>query len=173
MDKNKAMINYLLQCPAIRDNSLFFNFADKSNYDPAQVEYGTNEDNSLSLVNHFINEKDITQKAYIDGSKLKQYTFTIASYIPISHIEVNSEEIDNDQNIEYMSEVQKILDWIMEQADIHNFPDFGPNCVVDEILTATTDPDIDGIDTSVNPPIARYSVMVKLSYLDTSKRVFK
>lgn len=157
MDKNLAMIKFLLDCPTIQENPLFFNFANE-------------EDGN----NHFITEKDASKRTYIDGSVLKQYTFTIASYSSVAHDAVIKEgdDILLNQNIENMAKVQEILDWINEQAENQNYPDFGSDCRIDDMSTLTTDPDIDGIDTSVNPPIARYSVGVKLIYLDTSKKVW-
>ena len=157
MDKNLAMIKFLLDCPTIQENPLFFNFANE-------------EDGN----NHFITEKDASKRTYIDGSVLKQYTFTIASYSSVAHDAVIKEgdDILLNQNIENMAKVQEILDWINEQAENRNYPDFGADCRIDGMSTLTTDPDIDGIDTSVNPPIARYSVGVKLIYLDTSKKVW-
>lgn len=158
MDKNEAMIKFLMQCPTIQENPLFFNFAEE-------------EDGN----NHFITEKDTKKKTYIDGSVLKQYTFTIASYCSVSHNAVLKDtDTDNiiDENIENMAKVQAVLDWIDEQSDNRNYPDFGAECEVEDMSTLTTDPDIDGIDTSVNPPIARYSVGVKLMYRDCSKQVW-
>lgn len=153
VDKNKAVIDFLLHCPTIEENPLFFNFADE--------EAGNN---------HIITNRDATVRHFIDGSKLKQYTFSIAVYVSVSHAAIiNSDEI-TDENIENMAKVQTILDWIDEQAELRNFPDFGLECRVDDMETLTTDPDIDGIDTSVNPPIARYSVGVRVTYLDNSKR---
>jgi hypothetical protein len=154
MDKNRIIVDYLLQCPTIQKNPLFFNFA--------QIESGNT---------HIITEQDITKKPYIDGSVLKQYTFSIASYSSVSHNAVVNGETIADENIANMAKVQEILDWINEQADNGNYPDFGPNCVVDEMTTLTSDPDVDGIDTSVNPPIARYSIGVKIVYLDNSKKI--
>ena len=155
MDKNEAMVKFLMNCPTIQENPLFFNFAD--------VESGNN---------HFITEKDTLRRRYIDGSMLKQYTFSIASYSSVSHNAIVNGETIIDENMENMSKVQEILDWINEQEDNHNYPDFGEDCTIDEMTTLTSDPDIDGIDTSVNPPIARYSVGVKLVYLDKSKVLF-
>ena len=149
------MVEFIRQCPTLQNNPLFFNFA--------EVEDGHN---------HFITEKDTIKKRYIDGSALKQYTFSIAVYVSVAHNAIiNSDEI-TDENIENMAKVQTILDWIDEQAELRHFPDFGLECRVDDMETLTTDPDIDGIDTSVNPPIARYSVSVKLTYLDNSKVIW-
>ena len=153
MDKNQSMVEFIQQCPTIQNNPLFFNFA----------ESGDGH-------NHFITGKDYLKKSYIDGSVLKQYTFSIASYYSVSHNAII--QADEDENIENMAKVQEILDWIDEQSNLHNFPDFGTECEVEDIESITTDPDIDGIDTSVNPPIARYSIGVKVSYLDNSKRIW-
>ena len=154
-DKNEAMVKFLMNCPTIQENPLFFNFADE-------------EDGN----NHFITEKDRKKVTYIDGSVLKQYTFTIASYYAVSHNAILNGEDIVDENIESMAKIQAVLDWIDEQAYNRNYPDFGPQFVVESMETLTTDPDIDGIDTSVNPPLARYSVGVKLLYLDNSKKVW-
>ena len=155
MNKNEAVIEYLMRCPTIQENPLFFNFAD--------VESGNN---------HFITESDKIKKSYIDGSVLKQYTFTIACYYAVSHNAIIGIDNFNDENIENMAIVQSILDWIDEQEDVHNYPDFGEGFTVDAISTLTTDPDLDGIDTSVNPPIARYSVGVKINYIDNTKQLW-
>lgn len=158
MDKNEAMVKFLMQCPTIQSDPLFFNFA--------EAEDGNN---------HFITEKDSIKRTYIDGSTLKQYTFSIASYFSVSYNAVLNDTDTGtviDENIENMAKVQEVLDWINEQSDIQNYPDFGSDCEIEEMQTLTTDPDIDGIDTSVNPPIARYSVGVKLVYRDYSKTVW-
>lgn len=156
VDKNKAVIEFLLNCDVIQNNPLFFNFADE-------------EDGH----NHFITETDTVKKAYVDGSQLKQYTFTIASYSSVSHIAViHDSNALVSENMENMAKVQEILDWINKKADDREYPYFGENCVIDAMETLTADPDMDGIDTSVNPPIVRYSVGVRLTYLDNSKRVW-
>lgn len=147
------MIAFLMQCPIIQENPLFFNFANE-------------EDGN----NHFITETDTKKRSYIDGSVQKQYTFTIASYYSVSHNAIIADT--SDENMENMAKVQQILDWINEQADLQNFPNFGEECLVESMETLTTDPDLDGIDTSVNPPIARYSVGVRLTYLDKTKMIW-
>lgn len=166
VDKNQAVIKFLMNCEEIQNNPLFFNFADADDGN-----------------NHIISETDTIKRRYIDGSVLKQYTFSIACYSSVAHNAIQSEEEISDKNLENMAYVQKILDWIDEQAhplptsqDIQpepHFPDFGPMCEIDDMTTLTTDPDIDGIDTSVNPPIARYSIGVNIIYLDKSKMIVR
>lgn len=155
MDKNNAVIEFLKTCPAIQSNPLFFNFAEN--------EEGTN---------HFITETDKKKKTYIDGSVLKQYTFTIASYVPVAYSAIVGDSNFNDQNMENMAIVQEILDWIEEQADKANYPDFGSECNIEDMRTLTGDPDLDGIDKSVNPPIARYSIGVQIDYIDNTKKIW-
>lgn len=155
MDKNNAVIEFLKTCPAIQSNPLFFNFAEN--------EEGTN---------HFITETDKKKKTYIDGSVLKQYTFTIASYVPVAYSAIVGDSNFNDQNMENMAIVQEILDWIEEQADDANYPDFGSECTIEDMRTLTGDPDLDGIDKSVNPPIARYSIGVQIDYIDNTKKIW-
>lgn len=154
-DKNVAMIEFLMDCPIIQENPLFFNFAEE-------------EDGN----NHYITEKVSPVAQYIDGSVLKQYTFTIASYSYVTHVAIDNDNVLVNENLENMAKIQGILDWINEQSESDNFPDFGEECIVDDMSTLTSDPNIDGIDTSVNPPIARYSVGVKLMYLDNSKKLW-
>lgn len=155
MDKNNAVIEFLKTCPAIQSNPLFFNFAEN--------EEGTN---------HFITETDKKKKTYIDGSVLKQYTFTIASYVPVAYSAIVGDSNFNDQNMENMAIVQEILDWIEKQADNANYPDFGSECTIEDMRTLTGDPDLDGIDKSVNPPIARYSIGVQIDYIDNTKKIW-
>ena len=155
MDKNVAIIKFLMECPVIQENPLFFNFA--------AAEDGNNQ---------LISQRDSVKRQFIDGSVLKQYTFSIANFSSVTHNAIQNDEDISDKNVENMAKVQEILDWIDKQAELNIYPDFGENCVVDSMQTLTTDPDIDGVDTSVNPPIARYSVGVKLEYLDNSKKVW-
>lgn len=155
MDKNEAIVAFLRDCPAIQENPLFFNFADE-------------EDGS----NHIITQSDQTKHHYVDGSLLRTYTFTIACYKSVSHFAVTDGTASSDENIENMALVQEILDWINEQSDLHNYPDFGEGYVVEEMETLTDDPKVDGIDTSVNPPLARYSFKIRIEYLDNTKKLW-
>lgn len=153
ISKNEAVIKFLMTCPIIQSNPLFFNFADE-----------------VDGNNHFITESDKLKRRYIDGSVLKHYTFTIACYKSVAHIALIEEDNNIiDQNMDDMAIVQSILDWIDEQADNENYPDFGENIEIEGMSTLSTDPDLDGIDTSVNPPLARYSIGVKIEYLDNNK----
>lgn len=154
IDKNEAIINFLLTCPTIVSHRVYFNFADE---------------NAMENSSHIITEKDTVIKRYIDGSSLKSYTFTVAMYLSADFIPVKASDASTDGNLEDMSLVQEVLDWINEQGENYNFPNFGSDYTIDEMQTLKNNPSIDGIDTSVNPPIVRYSIGVNIQYLDRTK----
>ena len=158
MDKNKAIINYLFQCPTIQNNPLFFNFAQA-------------EDNNKQLLT-VANDKAVN-KPFIDGSVQKKFTFTIIDYRSIIYQElVNDPEHPNDypnENVEEMFDVQGIIDWITEQNDSENFPDFGTDCTIDSIEALTDSPNLNGVDPSVSPNLAKYSISIQVQYIDNSK----
>ena len=152
MDKNKVVIEFLMGCPTIQKNPLFFNFADIA-----------------ADSNHLVTRTDTIKKHYVDGTTLKTYTFTIACYKSVSHNAIVGE---GDENVANMAIVQEILDWINSKADERIYPDFGADYIVESMETLTSDPDLDGVDTSVNPPLARYSIGVKIEYIDNTKKLW-
>jgi hypothetical protein len=158
MDKNQAIIDYLIQCPQIQNNPLFFNFADA-------------QDNNKQLIT-IANDK-ATNKPYIDGSVLKKYTFTIVDYRSIVYQAIVKQEGYSNENVEEMFDVQEIIDWVTEQNDNNNFPDFGTDCEIEEIRAVTDNPNLNGIDTSTKPALAKYSVSIQVTYIDTSKVLWK
>ena len=158
MDKNQAVINYLSSCPAIAKNPLFFNFAQA-------------EDNNKQLIAVATDKR--VEKPYIDGSVLKRYTFTIIDYRSVIYQAVVKEAGYPNENVEELLDVQSIIDWIDEQNSEYNFPDFGEDCIVDEIKALTDTPRLNSVDTSASPALAKYSVAIQILYLDTSKRIWK
>ena len=156
-DKNKNMVEYLFECDTIKENPLFFNFA--------QEEDATN---------HFVTIADDVdlQKPYIDGSVLKQYTFNVISYRSVSHNPLIDEPGFVDENMENLAKIQSVIDWVEEQNENHVYPNFGPNCVVESIGCLTDDPNLYAIDTEVNPPLAKYSIIIRVNYLDNTKRLW-
>ena len=77
------------------------------------------------------------------------------------------------ENVQDLKLVQNLMDWILEQADAQNFPDFGSDCVIEEMTTTTNTPHLSGIDTQVTPPLAKYIVTIQIDYLDKSKMWWK
>lgn len=157
MDKNKAVIDFLLQCPAIQQSSLYFNFTQA-------------EDENKQFVTTS-NDKNM-DKTFVDGSVLKRYTFTIIDYRSVAYqaIVKDPEFIEANENMEELLDVQSLMDWINEQADARNYPDFGLDCLVDDMRTLTENPHPNGVDTSLTPALAKYSISVQIDYIDNSKR---
>lgn len=155
MDKNQAITNFFQTYADINDNPLFFNFGDIEN-DAYQVNVTTND---VSL-----------NRKYVDGSELRRYTIYVDSFKSVSTTPVIPGLLT--ENLADMQEVQSLLDWIIEQADNHNYPDFGENCIIDSMTSLTTEPALIGIDSTMNPPIAIYRITIRIDYIDTSKQIW-
>lgn len=155
MDKNQAITEFFQTYTDISSNPLFFNFGDLKN-DAHQVNVTTND---VSL-----------NRKYIDGSELRRYTIFIDSFKSVSTTPVISGR--SSENLDDMQEVQNLLNWIIAQADAHNYPDFGEDCIIDSMSTSSTEPVLVGIDSSLNPPIAIYRIAIRIDYIDSSKRVW-
>lgn len=156
--KEQIMIKYLLDCPTVNSESLFFNYAE-------------GEDNT----NHFVtNATDVAlEKPFIDGSVMKRYSLTLYSYKSLGCRAITTDDISADENLEEMQEVQKIIDWISEQSDDRNYPDFGDDCQIDNMKSMTDKPQLLGIfQDNVGTPIARYSMTIVIEYLDNTKKLW-
>ena len=93
--------------------------------------------------------------------------FRSISYLPI----VIGTGYSN-ENVEDMLDVQGIIDWIEEQNDARNFPNFGTDFIIDSIRTGTENPNLNGIDTNSAPALAKYSISVIINYLDNTKALY-
>ncbi len=158
IDKNQAMINYLITCPTILDSPLYFNFI-----------------NAKNDTNQFLTTSSdmYTNKNYIDGSVGRQYDFTIVTFKSAADIAVVKMEGFENENISDMATIQSLIEWVSKQNDLRNFPDFGEECEVDEILTTSDTPSFDGIDEQVSPPLAVYSITIRVNYIDKSKIIWR
>ena len=156
-DKNKAIIDYLLTCDAIRNSSLYFNFVNAKN-DTKQIIADSND--------------TATDKVYLDGTVLKQYQCTLINFISLSTKPIVKLEGYADENVTDLQTLQAIIDWINEQNDARNFPDFGANCFVEKISTTSNNPNLNGIDASTTPALAKYSITIRVEYLDSAKVIW-
>ena len=157
-NKHQAVIDYLVTCPTIQDSPLFFNFIN--------AQDGTNQFLTVS-------NDEYTSTKYIDGSVQKIYTFTILTFKSVNDREIVRIPGYQNENVSDMEDVQALIDWIQEQEEIHNYPDFGENCIVESIKTTTEEPNFDGIDEQVEPNLAVYSTSIQISYLDISKQLWR
>ena len=158
IDKNQAMVDYLMQMDYIKDNPLFFNFINASSDNKQFVTL--TDDISLN-------------RKYIDGSELKRYSFNVIDYKSISYNPLVTMPGYSNENMDELMDVQSIIDWITEQDELRNFPNFGADCEIQSIEALSNQPALNGVDTSVTPVLAKYSISIRVTYLDTSKTIFK
>jgi len=158
VDKNQAVIDYLITCPQILNSPLYFNFI-----------------NAKNDTNQFLtSSRDAyTNIKYVDGSVLKVYTFTIITFKSAADIAVPKLIGYENENVSDMATIQSLIDWIHEQEELRNYPNFGEQCEIDEILTTSDSPNFDGIDEQVSPPLAVYSVSIQIKYIDRSKMIWR
>ena len=156
-DKNQAIIDFLLTCPAIAENPLYFNFLNA-------------QDNTKQVVTQ-ANDIAINRR-YIDGSIMKRFTFTLVDFRSVVYQPVPLDPLYISENVEEIVDIQEIMDWVNEQAELNNYPDFGDDCVIDEMKTTSNNPNLNGVDTQVTPALAKYSMSIQIDYLDKSKAIF-
>lgn len=158
VDKNQAVIDFLLQCPAIANSSLFFNFLNA-------------QDENKQIITQ-ANDKSLN-KNFIDGSKLKRYQFTIIDFRSVSYQPMPKVAGYTSENVDDLLDVQGVMDWIEEQNDIQNYPNFGSDCQIDEMRTTSENPNLNGVDTQLSPALAKYSMSIIIDYIDKSKVIWK
>lgn len=157
VDKNQAIIDFLITCDKLKTNPLFFNFI---NAKDDNVEIIT-QSNDISI-----------HTPYIDGSVERLYTFSLIYFKSVTSNPIVKISGIKNENIDDLLDVQGIIDWIEEQNENKIFPDFGDKCKVNTIQALSINPTLNGIDTSVNPPLAKYSIAIRVQYLDESKKIW-
>jgi hypothetical protein len=153
MDKNKATINFIATYPGIETSPIFVNFINAKDND---VQILT-DDNDKS-----------TNRKFVDGSVMKQYTFSIVITKSITSMAIAKDGIIG-ENIDDLADMQAFMDWVNEQGENQIYPDFGEQCVIEEMHTTAENPSIDGINTEVSPALALYSMEIRIDYIDYSK----
>ena len=158
MDKNSAIINYILQCPQIINSPLYFNFIDA-------------KDNTTQIITS--SNDRYTEKPYITGSVEKLFTFTMVIFKSITEDAIVKLEGFAHENVEELAYIQELIDWIVEQNELHNYPDFGTDCDVISIKTTEENPRLVGINTDTTPALAMYNVTIQIEYIDNSKNIWR
>lgn len=156
MDKSQAVLEFLQTCPVIQANPLFFNF-------------GNVQDNAHQTITR--SDDVALHRPYVDGSVQKRFTFSIDSFKSVAYNPVV--EGLSDENLEDFQDVQAILDWINDQDSLHNYPLFDSEFIIEKMETLTTKPDLVGVDTTLNPPMAIYRISILIDYIDTAHRIWK
>ena len=154
VDKNQAIIDFLLQCPTIQNSPLFFNFINAKDENKQIVTMATDK---------------AIERPFIDGSVQKRYTFSIMDYKSVAYnaiVKTLGTSVFPNENVEDMLNTQGIIDWITEQDLDRNYPDFGEQCVIDNMIALTDSPRLNGVDTSITPALAKYSISIQINYID-------
>lgn len=142
MDYSRAVKNWLLSCPEIKADRLYYNY----------LSVGA-EKQSFQTVEHTTVREDIT------GNEIGQFNFAIIDFRPLSRRPLS----DSDCDLERMADVEKINDWIREQRRQHNYPVL-PGATVEDISAAPS-PVLAGTDTSEGMNLAKYMIQVRINYL--------
>lgn len=158
IDKNQAVIDFLLQCPGIANSELYFNFINA-------------EDDNKQIITES-NDK-FSNRSYIDGSVLKQYTFTLIDFKSITDSALVLIQDYPNENVVDVSDVQTLINWISEQNKLQNFPNFGEDCEIQSIETTSENPNFEGINTEVTPTLAMYSISIRIEYIDNSEKLWR
>lgn len=155
-DKNKATIAFIANYGGIATSPIFVNLINATDND-VQILTSSNE--------KYLN------KPFVDGSVKKQYTFSIVVTKTITNLALLKDGIVG-ENIDDLAEMQAFMDWVNEQGENQNYPDFGEDCVIEEMHTTAENPSIDGINSEISPPLALYSMDIRIDYIDYSKVIW-
>lgn len=156
VDKNKKILEFITTYSGIEASPIFVNFI-KANDDDVQFLTSSN-DKALN-------------KPFIDGSVKKQYTFSLVITKSITSMAVAKDILTN-ENIDDIADIQAFMDWINEQGDNQNYPNFGDKCIIEEMHTTAENPSLDGINTEVSPALALYSMEIRIDYIDYTKVIW-
>lgn len=155
-DKNTAILDFLVNYEGFQSSPMFVNFINAKDND---VQFLTDS-----------NDKALN-RPYIDGSVKKRYTFSLVITKSMTDLALPTTSLTN-ENIEDIAEIQALMDWINEQGENHVYPNFGENCIIEEMHTTAENPSLDGINTEVTPALALYSLEIWIDYIDYTKVIW-
>ena len=108
---------------------------------------------------------------YIDGSEGRAFDFVIEFYKPLNTLPYIAERGEDNQNLKSVLDVQELSSWRDEQRYEGNAPDFGDQCVVDDVKSMNNEPVLAWVDAQQAPPIAKYTVTVRVEYIDYTNSI--
>lgn len=138
-NKNTAMLEYLRQYPGLQSFLFFNSMVDQIGNTAVQTVYG-----------------ETWEKEYIRGHGIKQWDFAV---VKIAQADTGTSDINADET----QAVQDFMDWIDEQNEIGNFPDFSPGKVL-SIQNLQNMPNFAGIDN--NEGTAKYMFQCRVRYYE-------
>ena len=154
--KEKAILAFITEYPETQDSPIFINFINA-------------QDNDIQFLTSS-NDKALNKK-FVDGSEMKRYTFSLVITKSVTDMAIAKDLLIN-ENIDDIADIQAFMDWINEQGENHVYPDFGEDCVIEEMHTTAENPSLDGINTEVSPALALYSMEIVIDYIDYSKIIW-
>ena len=93
-------------------------------------------------------------ESYTDGSSKREYIFAIAQMRVY-------DEGTSETNIISLFDMQKFMDWIIEQGNAGSFPDFGSDCFIESIEALQNMPDLSGHNEQM---VAKYMFQCRIIY---------
>lgn len=139
---NTAVKEWLMRCPDIRADKLYFNY----------LKTGADMQSFQTLENAVVREDVL-------GNEIGQYTFALIDLRPLSCMPLSHTEVD----LARMADAARVTEWIRTQARAHNYPVLPVDIVIDKI-TAPPAPVFAGADTSEGMHLAKYMVQVVIDY---------
>lgn len=113
--------------------------------------------NSSDKITFVTNYSDKVRKKYIRVGAEKEYGFTIL-------ITKSYSQDDDDLNLEAMNFAQAFMDWLDEQGEQKQFPNFGDKCQVKKMETLQNMPNLAEID--MENGVARYMLQCRVIYFE-------
>jgi len=139
MNKNEAMWEYLMKCPEINTYLTFNSVGAESGNTGLLTEYSS----------------EAWEKKMLRGG-IKRYDFAV---IMMKQHDTGTSTV----NISQIFDVQKVMDWIDEQNQIRNFPDFGNKMMI-SIENLQNMPNLAGV--SDDSTVAKYMIQCRVKYYD-------
>lgn len=96
-------------------------------------------------------------KEFNDGTALREYSFQLCIVLDWS-------DGNDDTNIEAMSKSSQWLDWVNEQYETGNMPDFGANAEITDVRFAQNAPMLNAVYEGDS--LAEYLIQVIIRYIE-------
>ena len=168
VDMNKSILEYIYECPVVAENPMYFCVAEE-------------HDNNNQLVVGRETPQDAIE--FIDGTVERTYRAEILMYKSVAYNPIVTEQTPTgdvtpsslfpNENLEEMEDGQTLIDWIDQQNENRHFPNFGTSCIIESVRTTSSRPTLNGVNTTLEQPLAQYSVGLEIQYLDITKQLWK
>lgn len=147
MTKHEAVKKYFEpKVEELAGNILNFNFSPES-------------EDSIALITNY---SDKVKKKYVTGAVQKEYGFTLV-------IVKSYSSFQDDLNLEAMNFAQAFMEWLEEQNEKKEYPDFGENCEIQKMENLQNMPNLAGVNQ--DGTMARYMIQAKIVYKERKNAI--